>query len=133
MSSKIDRIGEANINNEGCVMKIVEYNNANDIIVEFQDEHKYRLHAQYGCFKNGKCKNPFYPSVCGHGYLGVDKNGNVPKTREFKDGKSVRTQEYAKWNKSCIRFNIHQQGMDRTAKVSFHRFCIMSKHNAQNS
>ena len=33
----------------------------------------------------------------GHGYLGVDKEGNVPKTREFKDGKSVRTQEYNKW------------------------------------
>ena len=44
-----------------------------------------------------------------------------------------RAQQLAKWNKSCIRFNIHQQGMDRTAKVSFHRFCIMSKHNAQNS
>ena len=83
--NKIDRTGEVGISNEGCVMKIVEYNNANDIIVEFEDEHKYRLHAQYKDFKNGKCKNPFFPSAYGHGYLGVDKNGNVPKTKEFKE------------------------------------------------
>ena len=95
--NKTDRTGETNMSNEGCAMKIVEYNNALDIVIEFQDEHKYRLHTGYEHFKNGECKNPFYPSVCGHGYLGVDKNGNVPKTREFKDGKSVRTQEYAKW------------------------------------
>ena len=96
-SNKIDRTGETNISNEGCVMKIAEYDNANDIIVEFQDEHKYRAHTSYQAFKKGRCKNPFYPSVCGHGYLGVDKNGNVPKTREFKDGKRVHTWEYNKW------------------------------------
>ena len=97
MSKKIDRLGETSLSNEGYVMQIVEYKNRNDIIIQFEDEYKYRLHTNYQAFKNGVCKNPFYPSVCGHGYLGVDKNGNVPKTREFKDGKSVRTQEYAKW------------------------------------
>ena len=95
--NKIDRAGETNISNEGCVMKIVEYNNANDIIVEFQEEHKYRLCTSYKHFKNGKCKNPFFPSVYGHGYLGVDKNGNVPNTAELKDGKWVRTWKYRKW------------------------------------
>ena len=94
---KIDRTGEVGVSNEGCIMKIAEYNNRDDIIIQFEDVYKYRLHTRYGCFKNGECKNPFYPSVCGHGYLGVDKNGNVPKSREFKDGKSVCTQEYAKW------------------------------------
>ena len=97
MNSKTDRTGETNINKEGCVMKIVEYNSALDIIVEFQDEHKCRLHTQYSNFKNGKCKNPFFPSAYGHGYLGVDKNGNTPKTAEFKDGKYVSTWEYNKW------------------------------------
>ena len=97
MSKKTDRLGETSLSKEGCVMKIVEYKNRDDIIIQFEDEHKYRLHTTYQAFKKGDCKNPFYPSVCGHGYLGVDKNGNVPKTREFKDGKSVRTQEYAKW------------------------------------
>ena len=95
--SKIDRTGEVGLSNEGCVMQIIEYNNVKDIIVEFQDEHKYRLHTSYQAFKKGKCKNPFYPSVFGHGYLGVDKEGNVPKISELKDGKNVHTWKYIKW------------------------------------
>ena len=95
--NKIDRTGETNISNEGCVVKIVEYNNYNDIIIQFQDEHKYRVHAQYSSFKNGQCKNPFFASTYGHGYLGIDKNGNVPNTGELKDGKWRNTWEYNKW------------------------------------
>ena len=96
-SNKIDRTGETNVSNEGCVMKIVEYNNILDIIIEFQDEHKYRVHTSYQAFKKGKCKNPFYPSVYGYGYLGVDKNGDVSKTYESKDGKTVNAWKYRKW------------------------------------
>ena len=95
--NKIDRVGETNISNEGCVMKIIEYDNTKDIIVEFQDEHNYRLRTNYQAFKNGQCKNPYYPSVYGHGYLGVDKEGNVPKISELKDGKWRNTWEYNKW------------------------------------
>ena len=95
--NKIDRTGETNISNEGCVMEIVEYNNAGDVIIEFQDEHRYRMHARYQDFKRGCVKNPFFASVYGHGYLGIDKNGNVPNITEFKDSKSVITWEYTKW------------------------------------
>ena len=101
--NKIDRTGETNISNEGCVMQIIEYNNEKDIVVEFQDEHKYRVHTQYGNFKKGKCKNPFFASTYGHGYLGVDKNGDVSKTYESKDGKNVHTWEYNKWQKMLQR------------------------------
>ena len=100
---KIDRTGEVGVSNEGCIMKIAEYDNAKDIIVEFQDEHKYWLHTSYKHFKNGKCKNPYFPSVYEHGYLGVDKEGNVPKVSEFKDGKNVHTWEYDRWQKMLQR------------------------------
>ena len=103
MSKKIDRIGETNISNEGCVVKIMEYNNCDDIIVEFQDEHKYRVHTQYSNFKKGKCKNPYFASVFGHGYLGVDKNSNVPKISELKDGKWCSAWEYDRWRNMLIR------------------------------
>ena len=95
--NKIDRTGETNVSNEGCIMKIAEYNNIHDIIIEFQDEHKYRVHTRYQAFKNGECKNPFFPSVFGHGYLGTDKEGNTPNVNELKDGKNVHTWEYNKW------------------------------------
>ena len=101
--NKIDRTGETNISNEGCVIKIVKYNDARDIIIEFQDEHKYRLHTQYKHFKNGQCKNPFFASTYGHGYYGVDKNGNVSKTTGLKDGKWVQTWEYHKWQNMLQR------------------------------
>ena len=103
MANKIDRTGETNISNEGCVMKIVEYNNRDDIIVEFQDEHKYRVHTRYQDFKKGNCKNPFHPSVFGHGYLGIDKSGNVPKTKEFINGKWRNTWKYHKWKEMLRR------------------------------
>ena len=111
--NKIDRTGETNISNEGCAMKIVEYNNCNDIIIQFEDEHKYWLHTSYKHFKNGECKNPFFPSVYGHGYLGIDKNGNVPKTKEFKDGKLCATQEYHKWQ------NMLQRCFDNKLKEKY--------------
>ena len=103
MSRKINRTGETNVSKEGCLMKIVEYNNRSDIIVEFQDEHKYRVHTQYQAFKKGECKNPYFPSVYEHGYLGVDKEGNVPKVSEFKDGKRINTWEYNKWQNMLQR------------------------------
>ena len=101
--NKINRTGETNISKEGCLMKIVEYNSNKDIIVEFQDEHKYRLHTQYKHFKNGQCKNPFFTSVFGHGYLGTNKEGNIPNVNEFKDGKWYNTWGYNKWCKMLMR------------------------------
>mgnify|MGYP004457311729 CR=1 FL=1 len=101
--NKIDRTGETNISNEGCVMRIVEYNNCDDIIIQFEDEYKYRLHTKYKHFKNGQCKNPYFASVFGHGYWGVDVNGNVPKTAELKEGKLCATQEYQKWQNMLQR------------------------------
>ena len=70
---KIERLGEENYNNFGTLMKIVEYKNAKDIIVEFQDEHKIKIHTRYGDFKRGKIKNPYDKSVYGVGYVGEGK------------------------------------------------------------
>ena len=67
---KNDRTGETNINNQGCLMKIVGYNKTDDIVVEFQDEYKTRVQTQYCNFKSGSLKNPYYPTVYGVGITG---------------------------------------------------------------
>ena len=67
---KIDRTGEENYNNFGTLMKIVEYKNAKDIIVEFQDEYKIKKSATYQQFKKGNIKNPYDKIVCSVGYVG---------------------------------------------------------------
>lgn len=67
---KINRIGEQNSNNQGCLMKIIVYNDANDMIVEFQDEHKAKVHTNYKSFKKGNVRNPFAISVFNVGIVG---------------------------------------------------------------
>lgn len=76
---RINRLYETNINNQGYLMKIVEYQDANHLIVEFQDEHKHREKNKYERFKKGNIPNPYHPTVYGIGYLGnttcCDKSG----------------------------------------------------------
>lgn len=69
----INRTGEINISNEGYEMKIVKYNSATDILVEFQDEYKTKVSTTYGNFQKGNIKNPYHLSVFGFGYIGQGK------------------------------------------------------------
>ena len=64
-----EHLQEEKYNNQGCLMKIVEYNKLNDIVVEFQDEYKTRVQTIYANFKSGSIKNPYYPSVYGVGII----------------------------------------------------------------
>lgn len=73
MVSKIDRTGEISFTKVGTKMKIVKYNNKDDLYVEFQDEYKVIVHGRYKDFKTGNIKNPYDKSVEGVGYLGIGK------------------------------------------------------------
>ena len=66
----INRVGEKNRNTFGTLMKIIEYRNAKDITIEFQDEYKVRKRATYQQFLKGKIKNPYDKEIYGIGYLG---------------------------------------------------------------
>lgn len=57
-------------NNQGCLMKIVEDNGCQNIVVEFQDEHKARVKTTYGNFKLGSVRNPYAATVHGVGMTG---------------------------------------------------------------
>ena len=69
-------------------MKIVEYNKCDDIIVEFQDKYKTKVHTSYRHFKAGNVRNPYYPQVYNVGITG-DK---YPARINGKD-----TKEYKAW------------------------------------
>ena len=67
-------------------MRIVECNKNSDIVVEFQDEHRAKVHTNYSNFKRGLVKNPYYPMVykvgiAGNKYKTVDENSK--STREY--------------------------------------------------
>ena len=70
---KNERLGEENYNTNGTLMKIIKYNNALDIMVEFQDKYKFKINATYRWFKEGLIKNPYDRNTYGIGYLGEGK------------------------------------------------------------
>lgn len=67
-------------------MKIIEYNNATDIVVEFQDEYNAKVHTAYSAFKKCAVKNPYYPSVFEVGMIGSKYLATINKdsTKEYK-------------------------------------------------
>lgn len=111
-----ERVGEINYNTK-TPMRIVEYNGANDIWVEFLDEHRYRTHNQYGNFKSGKVKNPYDRTVCGIGYIGVGKYSRKTHPKQYEHWKNAFKRcycetEYARnqwsaYDKVDIGSNMH--------------------------
>lgn len=89
-----ERVNEEKYNNQGCLMKIVEYKDSRNIIVEFQDRYKAKIHTAYDAFKRGVAKNPYHPSVYGVGMLGVKYPSKV-------NGKN--TKEYITWQNMIKR------------------------------
>lgn len=93
--SKIEkRLGEENVNHQGCLMKIVEYNRVDDILVEFQDEYKGVVHTQYKSFVRGNVKNPYYPMMLGVGMLGSKYPSKI---------NDITTKEYQAWKGMIYR------------------------------
>jgi hypothetical protein len=83
-----ERIGVENYNNQGCLMKVVEYYASNNIIVEFQDKFKTRVSSTWRYFSTGSIRNPYFPTVCG---VGITGNKYPAKT----SGKNEK--EYQTW------------------------------------
>lgn len=73
MGSKIDRVGEENVNNFGSKMIIVEYRMNRDIDVYFPEYNWTFKHTRYNDFKKGNVKCPYERRVFGIGYLGEGK------------------------------------------------------------
>lgn len=64
-------VGETKIDKIGRKLKLIEYNNSKDIVVEFEDGYKTK--SSYKEFKNGVVKSPYDRTVFGVGYLGEGK------------------------------------------------------------
>lgn len=67
---KMNHLNEEKYNKQGCLMKIIEYIDNRNIVVEFQDEYKAKVKTSYGNFKLGSVRNPYHPSIYGIGITG---------------------------------------------------------------
>lgn len=76
---KEDMIGEKSINFQGLEMIIIDWENSQNIVVEFLGDYKDKRYTTYGHFKDGQVKNRYFPTVYGVGYIGKEKR---PKKRE---------------------------------------------------
>lgn len=89
MSKKIDRTGEVSYTKYGTPAIIVEYKSNKEIIVEFQDEYKYRHKTSYLNFKNCKMDNPYDKTVYGIGFMGVGAYNSKDHKLAHKKWKSM--------------------------------------------
>jgi hypothetical protein len=77
-------VGDEFMTNQGSKCVVVEYNGAFDVLVRFLDESGYVKSVSTGDLRRGEVSNPFFPSVFGVGYIGLDKNS----LKGYKAGKS---------------------------------------------
>jgi hypothetical protein len=77
----IDRTGEINTNKFGTKMKIVKYNSRNDVIIEFQDEHKLQKSVCYKSFVSGSVRNPYDKTFYGEGFFGEGAFSQIDKQK----------------------------------------------------
>lgn len=89
----IDRTGEEKLNDQGVKMRILKYNNANEIIVQFNSG--YITKSKYVNFTEGIIKDLYCKAVYNHGYIG---EGDYKAT---VDGKN--TKMYAVWSSMLQR------------------------------
>lgn len=72
------RLGETKYNKQGVLMQIIEYNNANDISVKFDNGYNTIVyHNTYKNFKNGLIKDPYHPSLYGVGITGAKYQSRI--------------------------------------------------------
>ncbi len=78
------------ISRKGSEYKVIEYINKSKVLIEFQDELKYKCWVSRQSALKGNVKNPFLKSVQGIGYMGIGKY------KAKVDNKN--TKAYSAWN-----------------------------------
>lgn len=95
MGSKINRVGEENINNFGSKMIIIKYRKYSDIDVYFPEYDWIAKNANYDVFKKGNIVCPYEKRAFGVGYLGEGKH------KASENGK--KTKCYNTWYNMLMR------------------------------
>ena len=62
MVAKIDRTGETFVTNEGCKAIIVNYVNAREVYIKFEESEEL-VKTMYSKVKTKSIKNPYLPSL----------------------------------------------------------------------
>lgn len=107
VNQRENRMGNERYNYQGCLMRIIEYNGNNDMIVEFQDKYKTKVHCIYQAFCNGQVKNPYYPQVYGVGMIGNKYHAKPDEqiTKEYDTWKQMLRRCFdIKHKEKCVEY-----------------------------
>ena len=120
---KEGRLGEIRKNNAGETMEIVQYDNANNMMVRFEDGTE-RKGVRYANFKIGRVSKPGMEHRKKGGRLGEVRKNNAGETMQivqyvnsnnvtvrFEDGTERKRVEYATFKKGTIR-KVKSRGRD---------------------
>lgn len=92
-------IGKKFLTNEGYEIEIIEYKNAQEVTVRF--ENGYTVTRNTRNIEKGNIKNPYHPSICGKGYLGTGQyEGQINKKK---------TDAYSVWHGMIRRCYVERK------------------------
>lgn len=74
MSAEKINVGFVFTNNQGSKAVVVDYINSNKVLIEFDDEFKYRVHVRASQIRSRCPKNPYHPTYYDVGYIGVGEH-----------------------------------------------------------
>ena len=90
-----DRIGEIFSNPFGSSYTIIDYIDAHNVKIQFDNGYILKKCSYIDC-KNGRIRSPFCKTVQGIGYIGIRKDGTIPRKTDYK-------REYMHWNAMISR------------------------------
>lgn len=102
MSKKKNRIGEEKLNNFGSKMKIIEYRNANDIDIYFEEYNWIFKNASYINYQRGNISCPYEKRTFGIGYLGEGEYNPSKNKNIFKRWQNMLGRCYSK---ASVKYN----------------------------
>lgn len=111
------RLGETKENNQGRQMTIIAYRDARDIDIQFSNGFIVE-HTQYQLFERGTISDPFYPNVCGVGYMGM-RTVYTDSKKYAKPSEVWHSMLKRCYNENCQR---HQWYEDCVVDERWHNF-----------
>lgn len=95
-NKKYERIGEIIEDNFGNKMKVIEYRSNNDCDVQLEN-NKILYNISYYALKKNQVKNPYFPIILNHGYIGEGEYKSRTRgkiTKEYSSWYSILTRCY---------------------------------------
>ena len=114
-------IGQVFKTNQGGSFTVVEINGYSNIVIEHNDTYKHRQIVRLQRIATGEIKNPWFPSLCGVGFVGVGYY-------DCKDKDAVKLWRACIVRSNCIKTKTRQPCyQDVTIDEKWHNFQNFAK------